>query len=388
MGACGYRLRWMAAVAGVLALGTAAGSGGCGESRAPGPPLRGRLVPMGSPPGGYEVVTDLLAHSGRLYLAAARQPLGRFGAAVFATADGLHFDPVLVDDRSQGFLRIRRFDGRLYVPDADPRGRAPGRIWVVEPGSPPRAAVVEDAVHNYDVARLGGALVASGGRVDGRGGLWRAVDPVAGPWVPVVRTPHSRLKFLVVWGGRLLAAKRQVGGDVDLVAFREPLGAHPPIPRDVVPGEASTFRFHAASDGRLYWSAFSAGALRTLVTRDGRRFEPVPGLDGRFVSDFAERAGRLYALAEGGVFARGEGGRFERVAPAPDAGAFALVRTRSGVANADAAGALEAFAGTLWCGSTRGARLYRLDPDVGERAPPEPADGPGARGRDPRRNPG
>ena len=378
--------RCVAAAVGLAVLAAAACGGG--EAGEPDPPLRGRLVPLGAPPGGYEVVTDLAARPDRLYLAVSRQPLGRFGAAVFSTVDGRHFEPVVVDDRSQGFLRLRWIDGRLFVPDADPRGRAPGRIWVVEPGASPRATRVDEAVHTYDVARLGRTLVASGGLLDGSGGLFAAAEPTRGPWRPVVRTPYSRLKFLVAWGGRLFAAKRQVGGGVDLVAFRPPPGSHAPEPLDVVAGEASTFRFHAASDGRLYWSAFSAGALRTLATRDGRRFSAVPGLDGRFVSDFAELRGRLFALADAGLFVRGRGGRFERVAPAPEADAFGLVRTRSGAANADATGSLEAFAGTLWCGGTRGARLYRLEPEAGSAPAPDRAGGARPARRDPRRNPG
>jgi hypothetical protein len=323
--------------------------------------LRGRLEPSGRPDPTHAVLTDLEVFGNALYVASAVRPLALPGAAIWRTEDGRSFTPVALRPEGEGFLRLRAIDGALYAPEADPRGLGEGRILRSEDGRSFRSERVADVAHSFDVALHEGALVSAGAGMDARGVLHRRTPD---GWVPAAVVPALRAHFMATQGGSLFVGLIAPEGSADFVRFRGAVGEEAGEPLQAVPGEPVTTRWYVTRAGRIYWSHYANGEDRVLTSVDGQRWQSVPGLRGRFVSDFAEEGGVLYALAGRGLFGKIGEAPFELVAEAPARGTFGPIRVDDTHRSLDGSASLAAWRGTLWAGSSRDGRLYRLVPEA------------------------
>jgi hypothetical protein len=315
---------------------------------------------LGEPSPGYNVITDIVSFSGRLFASASANPLNAFGAAVASTADGVSFADAVIDETSQGFLRLRVIDGALFVPDGDPNGYDPGWVWVSADGAEFERTTVPGAVHTFDVASYEGALLASNGMLDGGGSLC-ALDAGGESWTEIQSTPYQRLRFLAVFAGRLYAAKRMIGADEDYLVWSGPAADGEVEAVDALEGEANTWTwFSSAAAGRLYWSFGAAGSVGVAATGDGETWQSIEALDGEFVSAFAELDGNVYALGNKGLWGTSDGTTFVRIAEAPSGTTFAPVPVDGGY-NAEATASLAVHDGRLWCGSSTDGHLYRVE---------------------------
>jgi hypothetical protein len=314
------------------------------------------FVEKGSP--GHPVITDLEVFRDRLYVTTSVNPLGDFGASVFHTTDGATFTRVLDDPSSQGYLRIRAIDDRLYVPDGDPNGYDPSYVYISSNGDDFTRSTVTGSVHTFDVIRYNGDYLTSNGMMSGAGSLCRSPDAGLSPWTEVVSTSFSRLKYMAQAHGRLFAAKRAVGSTADYVTWTSDISA--PTPVDAVSGEAITWRWYATSSGRLFWSLAAGSTLSVMYTDDGETWIQVPTLSGEFVSDFAELDGNLYVLASSGLLGSTDETHFTPIAPSPSPETFGPVAVPGGY-NAEACASMTLYGDHLWAGSSNNGHLYRVE---------------------------
>lgn len=353
---CWRRRAAAAAIAFALACGAP-------EARdaAPGVPLLAgaRFVEAAHPAQAHPVIADLAVFQGRLYLATGVNPLDAFGSRVLSTHDGTSYRVDLDRPFSQGFLRLRVLRDALWVPDADPQGIAPGRLYTSRDGESFVASELAGAVHTYDVIEHRGVLLTSNALEDGRGALLREPASPAAPWQVVAVAGAARLKFMVEHQGELLVAKARTGSPADYLRFAAVPGR--PHGVDAIPGEADTIRWYVSGRGRLFWSLHAEGRFQLLWSDGGDRWQPVATLAGELVSGLAELDGNLYALTPSGLFGARDHATFTLVAPAPGPGVFAPVPLADGRVSVDACASLAAFAGHLWAGASAGGRLFRVE---------------------------
>lgn len=384
------------------------------------------LVRVGRAPLSLRRICDLSAHEGRLYLAHANQPLGTDGATLSS------FDPraterpfrVVFDwnrpgeparggGAGQGFVRIRRIEGRLFVPDADPPydgfglldHGTEGYVFVSDPHGafaparaphfrPPAgpdaagkagAAVVPRAYHEIDVVKFRGRIYLSTGSVPPGERAWRGPAPGAlhvasadrarftyevGFPVPY-RDGVWRLTYLVRFRDRLYAGIQDYDGKSpwDYVVFAPGAGAAAITPTDARParvtddGAASTLRW-LADRGRLYWIAWGRDGVRLRVTSDGDTWNAIDLPDGvgsptdvrRFRDGLVVLTTRALVRVDGETpVVLGSvplaGGAKEKATPSP----FALD-------DIFCSAPLGVLGGELYAGGQRDGALYRWDP--------------------------
>jgi hypothetical protein len=328
-------------------------------------PLRpGRFVRVGRHPLSLQRICDLTAHDGHLFAAHANQPLGTDGATItrydplekkkpFTVAfDWNRFgEPAKGGGAGQGFLRVRRLDGRLFVADADPpygglglaEWGTEGYVFVSDAkgnfasARPPHAlppavptaekagaGVLPRAYHVLDVIRYRGHFYASTGSVPPKEKAWNGPSPGAlhvasddlSRWTYAVDHPNPwdngvwRLTFMVRFRDRLYAGIQDYDGRSphDYVYFAPPPerrtlergDAHPVRVTDR--GATHTLRWFA-DRGRLYWIAWSRDGVRLRVTDDGDAWTPIatPPEAGA-PTDIRRRGNDLLVLFERGLY--------------------------------------------------------------------------------------
>lgn len=386
-------------------------------------PARMRFERVGRPKLALRRICDLTPHLGALYAAHAYVPLDMDGATItrYDPREGEPFsvafdwnrpgEPTKNGGAGQGFLRVHRVDGRLFVPDADPpyngfeitepgtegyvfvsdrEGRfAPAKMPHHElPDAPgidggAGAGILPRAYHVLDVIRFRGRLYASTGSVPPGQRAWHGpapgalhvasadlsrwtyeVDYPAPPW----RDGVWRLGYMVRFRGRLYAGIQDYDGSdpIDYVMFDPAPGSTRIAPEDAHPMKATprggqrTLRWYA-DGGKLYWIAQSAEGARLRVSDDGARFRPVvfPRNAGA-PTDVTRFRGALVALTERGLY-RIEGEEATLVAP---------VKTQDGrtpfeLHDLFCAAPLAVLDGVLYAGSQRDGALWRLAPEEG-----------------------
>jgi hypothetical protein len=368
---------------GLLLLSVGCGSGGGGKSSrasaapvtsgTPGPvstattptpggpaplPANASLTRVGAPAGGLPVISDLEVFDGKLWLAESLNPLGQFGAQLWSWDPAAGFVKVIDDPTSQGFLRARAIGGKLYVPDADANGLAPGIVHVLDAATaPPRATVVDAHVHTFDVVAWNQGLFALGGLDTGESGVNR-FDAALGRWTVVSRGPFSRLKYGGVLDGALLSTKRQVGTtDADLVQI-DAAGAQTGL--TLIPGEANVVCVEAARGG-LYLTLSTSTGLAHVRLEPGGAVINLTGISGALLFDFVQHSdGNVYAVGMDGqtssfVYGSQDGVAFTRLVTVND------LRFGQVPGNADGRPSIASFQGQLYCGSSTDGALYRID---------------------------
>lgn len=344
-------------------------------------------------------VCDFAVHERTLLMSHATRPLG-FGGATITRWDPaaktpftLAFDwnrsgePEKGGGAGQGFLRLRRFDGRLWVPDADPpylgfgfaKGMAEGYVFVSDekarfapvrnPGHlPPATAVVlPGALHVFDVARYAGKLLVATGalvpanRAEISPGTLFAENDGTKRWAPVYTYEHpkraaARLGYMVRFRDRLYVAVSALedGDPNEYVVFAPSVDAeHAKVVRVSQLGAQHTLRWYA-DGGRLYWLSLGGYGSELRVTENGDDWKllPLPKEAGN-ATDVLRVGKSLVVMAEQGLY-RLNGASFELLAKVTDAKSPFLVD------DAYCSAPLVAFEGALYTGGQRKGELYRL----------------------------
>ncbi|MBL4846031.1 MAG: hypothetical protein JKY65_10935 [Planctomycetes bacterium] len=314
------------------------------------------LVDLGAPTGGLPVISDLVSFGDKIWMLESLDPLGQFGAKVF-TFDPISgdFTQVLSDPTSQGYLRGKVIGGKLFVPDSDPNGLAPGIVHVWDsPTASPRATVVDQAVHSFDVVELQGQIYVSGG-LDNQASALSRYDAASGRWIVTSQGNFSRLKYLAALDGSILGTKRNIGSAADLVqingATQQGL--------DLFPGEAIVLCLEPIQ-GRVYVSAAGASVAHVRI-EPGGAITPLTGLGGVVAFDYVRHDdGRVYAIVSdlstrSAIYVSDDGLDFRELISVNDL-RFGRVGN-----NADGRPSLVSFQGQLYAGSSTNGRLYRLD---------------------------
>jgi hypothetical protein len=300
-------------------------------------PQRAHFEKVGKPPLALRQICDLTPLGDALYAAHALQPLGADGATItryrpdepdkpFSVAFDWNRpgEPARGGGAGQGFLRVHRIGGRLFVPDADPPYNgfgvadfgtegyvflsgpdgefAPARRPKHRPPGPPSidgrpgAAVLPRAYHVLDVIRFRGRLYASTGSVPPKEHAWRGPSPgalhVAGadlsrftyevdypyPW----RDGVWRLTFMVRFKDRLYVGIQDYDGREpnDFLVFTPAPDSSALRHEDLHPvrvtqdGAAQTLRWYT-DRGKLYWIAWGRDGVWLRVTSDGDHWTPI-----------------------------------------------------------------------------------------------------------------
>jgi hypothetical protein len=361
-----------------------------------------------------ERVCDMVARDDALYMAHATSPL-RYGGATVTRHTPRGDKPFsLVFDwnrpgepekgggaAGQGFLRLRRFGGRFYVPDADPpylgfgfsRSLSEGYVFVSDaaggferarrpnhlPPLPPSeerggAIVLPGALHVFDVIRFRGKFYASTGAVvppDGK----RATSPgtlyvsgsnpgrweIAYTYPPPTPGGAVRLGYMVRFRDRLLVAISHFdrGDPNDLVVIAPPAGATDILPeharavRATPSGSAHTLRFYV-NRGTLYWISYSGGAYDLYSSTDGEHVKRIelPAEAGS-ASDVLRVGETLLVLTERALLELAAGGIRVRAKIDGKRSPFAVDDLMCGAP-------LSVFDGALYAGGQRRGELYKL----------------------------
>ena len=361
-----------------------------------------------------ERVCDMVAHDDALFMAHATSPL-RFGGATVTryTPRGkkpfaLAFDWNRPGEpekgggaAGQGFLRIRRFDGKFHVPDADPpylgfgfsrslsegyvfvsgaagdfaRARRPGHLPPLAPSAERGGAIVlPGALHVFDVVRFRGKLYASTGAVvppDGKRasspGTLYASGADSGRWEIAYTYPPptpggaTRLGYMVRFRDRLLVAISHFdrGDPNDFIVMTPPVGVsdllseHARSLRVTQSGSAHTLRWYA-DRGMLYWIAYSGGVYELYSSTDGEHFKRIElPADSGSPSDVLRVGEALLVLTERSLLELAPDGIRVRARIDGKRSPFA-------VDDFTCAPPLAVFDGALFAGSQRRGELYKL----------------------------
>jgi hypothetical protein len=373
-------------------------------------PHSARFERVGVPPLALQRICDMTPFGDALYLAHANQPLGTDGATVTRYAPdakrqfSVAFDwnrpgePTTGGGAGQGFLRVRAFGGRLWVPDADPphagfgragvgaegyvfvsdthgkfaRAEPPGHQPPVAPDletDRPGASLVPRAYHVLDVIEFRGRRYTSAGASPpgerpwfghAPGALYEAL-PDARRWEFDVAYPFPledgvfRLTFLVRFRGRLYSGVQ--GGAADYVYFAPEPGTPRVVQGDLRPvrvspnGGSYTLRWYT-DRGKLYWIAWGTSGARLRVSDDGDTWHDIAlPVDVGAPTDIIRAGDDLVVLSERALVRLGTNEIIARVEERKSP--FELT-------DAFCAAPLAVFRGELYAGGQRGGALYKL----------------------------
>ena len=382
-------------------------------------PSKAHFERVGVAPMALLRICDLTPLGDALYAAHANQPLGTDGATISRYRPGeakrplgIAFDwnrpgePTRGGGAGQGFLRVHRIGGRLFVPDADPPYNgfgisepgtegfvfvsspdgtfAPARMPGHRPPRPPDAqgrpgaAVLPRAYHVIDAIRFRGRYYASTGSVPPRQRAWYGPSPGAlhvasadlSRWEYEIDYPFPwldgvwRLTFLVRFRDRLYAGIQDYDGREinDYVYFSPPAGAVRIERDDVHPvratarGGAQTLRWYA-DRGTLYWIAWGRDGAQLRRTQDGDAWATIAlPPDAGAPTDIVRFRDTLVVLAERALLALG----------ADTVSVVARITDRKSpfeLTDSFCAAPLGVFQNELYAGGQRLGALYRLVAD-------------------------
>lgn len=321
------------------------------------------FVEVGKPTGGYKCIVDMALFNGRMYLSTADDPLGNWGAKVFYTTDAITYTQALSDGTSQGYLRMGVFDNQLWIPDGDPNGMDPGYVYISNSGNSGSftKTTITGAVHTFDVIKFAGKALVANGMSTSLGGLSEFNG--SNLWSSVSSPSASfRMKYMAEIGGKLWVANANPNSDVDYFLYTGSASSSPQSLNKVT-GSGSTYQIYTTSQGKMFWTVVYSNAIHVLQSTDGTNWTPSPTLDGKFVSDFAESNGILYALDwKGGLWESSDHNTFTVLAPPPAnaVDAFGPLPVTGGY-NADARASMLVYNGSIYCGSSTNGKVYKVD---------------------------
>jgi hypothetical protein len=314
---------------------------------------------LGALPNGMLVLSDMAAFDGKLFIAAAITPLGSpFGAGIYSYTPTGGIATAMYDATSQGFVRAKVYDNKLYVPDGDPNGLTPGKVYIFSPGvTQPQATTVTNCVHNFDVVKFNGQLYVTGSNGSGQSSLNR-FNPSTSTWDAVSQGAYGRLKYAGVLDGKIWTTK-QVQSGVDGVWVDSAMAQSGWL---ITQSGGSLLPSIEEIDGALYMSIFTQTSVSCIRVNAGSTVTQLTGdIAGKAVWDVVKHSdGNFYAvgLAANGskVWGSTDGVNFVEVATA----AIDICNQPAGQ-NADGRASIASFNGKLYVGSSTNGHLYRLD---------------------------
>jgi PKD repeat protein len=317
----------------------------------PPPLVSGSLHTVGVPPGGLPVISDLEVFGGLLWLMESQNPLATWGAKVYAF-DGTNFTLKLSDSTSQGYLRGRVIQGKLYVPDGDPNGYAPGIVYVWNDASQsPASTTVTSAVHNFDVVEYNNQICTTGGLQNGAS----SVSTLSGStWSVASQGSFSRLKYAAVFDGLIWSTKRTVGSSADLVTLNASMTQ---TGVDVIQGVEALCVDLQVIRNNLYMSLWGqTGVLHAYVEPTTHNVVTLTGITSDLIWDFCvHNDGNIYAVAMFGIYGSQDGRNFTKIINVSD-NRFG----QPGGNNADGRASIASYNGTLYVGSSTNGTLYKI----------------------------
>ena len=305
-----------------------------------------------------QAVNDMHEFAGKLFIATSLDPLGSFGCAV-TTYDGSGFSTVLTRSASQGLLRIREFDGKLYVPDGDPNGLVPGYVYISDAtGTSWSSTTVSTGAHLFDVIKQNGLIYLSGqDGAPGLGSLWSSSNggtsfSLVGP------KGNGRHKYMVEYNGYVFVSLESTG--------------HAALSASTMSTTSSpvTSNFYAwrwrVINGVLYAGGGLIGTPNATPLRlEGTNATVPAGFAYNVIWDFCYFGGKIYSLAVDGLYESSDNGiNFTKIIDAPAYGSdtvFWMLPAGGGGWNQDAIGALAIYNGNLYAGAIRNGHLYLVE---------------------------
>lgn len=330
-----------------------AAAGGGGGSL----PASVTLTDMGALPNGMKVLSDMVEFDGKLYIAAAIAPLGSpFGAGVY-TFNGSTIGTAYYDSASQGFLRCKVFNNKLYIPDGDPNGYAPGKVYIWSPGSAtPLATDVTDAVHNFDVVQFNGDLYVSGSNLSGQSTLHK-FNAATSTWDQASAGSYTRLKYMGVLDNEIWASKTAAASSADFVKVGTNMTQNGFA---FSTGGGNLISAIEMIDSKLYMSVWgSTIGVNNIIVSTGGSISAISGITGLMWDVIKHTDGNYYAVAWDGtndlIFGSTDGTTFTQLY------GQAGTKFEQPYQNQDGRPSIASYNGKVYVGSSSNGRLYRLD---------------------------
>jgi hypothetical protein len=256
------------------------------------------------------------------------------------------------------------YDNQLWIPDGDPNGMDPGYVYISSTGNSGsfNKTTITGAVHTFDVIKYNSKMYVANGMASSMGGmcefngsnLWSSVNEPSSSF---------RLKYMTEVNGKLWVANANPNSGTDYYLWSGNVSSAPQA-MDKVAGPGSTYQVYTSSQGKIFWTVVYSNAIHVLTSTDGITWTPSPSLDGKFVSDFTEMNGKLYALEwKGGLWESSDHNTFTAIAapPASAPDAFGPLAAQPSGYNADARASMVAFNGSIYCGSSTNGKVYKVD---------------------------
>ncbi|MBK9974777.1 MAG: hypothetical protein IPP14_08390 [Planctomycetes bacterium] len=312
------------------------------------------LTDMGALPNGMLVLSDMAEFDGKLYIAAAIAPLGSpFGAGIYYY-NGTSIQTAFYDSGSQGFVRAKVYDNKLYVPDGDPNGLTPGKVYIFSPGSStPLATNVTNCVHNFDVVKYNGQLYVSGANGSGQSSL-NKFNAATSTWDAASTGNFGRLKYMGVLDNSIWCSK-QVQAGLDGVWVDSAMSQAGFLASASGGNLISTVE---EIDGKLYMNLWGSSVSNFIVS-PGSTVTTITSITGLMWDVIKHSDGNCYAVAWDGtndrIYGSTDGVNFTSL--------YSLAGSKFGQppSNADGRPSIASFGGKLYVGSSTNGHLYRLD---------------------------
>lgn len=313
------------------------------------------LTDLGALPNGMLVLSDMAEFDGKLYIAAAINPLGSpFGAGIYYY-NGTSIQTAMYDSGSQGFLRAKVIDNKLYIPDGDPNGLDPGKVYIFSPGSTtPLSTNVTAAVHNFDVVKFNGQLYVSGSNSSGQSSLNR-FNTTTSTWDSVSTGPYGRLKYMAVLDSKIWSSK-QVQSGVDGVWIDSSMTQAGFLASS---SGGNLMPCMEEIDGKIYTVLWGSSGVTNFIINPGSTVTVINGINGLMWDVVKHSDGNYYAVATDGTN--------DKIYGSTDGVTFTQLYSQAGQkfgqvpSNADGRPSIASYNGKLYVGSSTNGRLYRLD---------------------------
>lgn len=327
---------------------TAASGGG-------GLPTSVTLTDLGALPNGMLVLSDMAEFDGKLYIAASITPLGSpFGAGIYYY-NGTSIQTAMYDSASQGFLRAKVIDSKLYIPDGDPNGLDPGKVYIFSAGSStPLSTNVTGAVHNFDVVKFNNQLYVSGSNSSGQSSLNR-FNTTTNTWDSVSTGNFGRLKYMAVLDNKIWSSK-QVQSGLDGVWIDAALAQTGFV---ASASGGNMLPCMEQIDGKIYTVLWGSSGVSNFIINPGSTTTTITGITGLMWDVIKHTDGNYYAVATDGTN--------DKIYGSTDGVAFTQLYSQAGQkfgqsgSNADGRPSIASYNGKLYVGSSTNGRLYRLD---------------------------
>lgn len=316
------------------------------------------LTDMGVVPNGMKVLSDMVEFDGKLFIAAAQNPLASpFGAGVyrFDSSTG-QITAAHYDSGSQGFLRLKVYGGKLYAPDGDPNGLTPGHVYVWSGGNgTPLQTTVTNAVHNFDVVEYNGQLYVSGSNGSNQSTLHQFDG--SSTWNQVSAGSYTRLKYMSVLDNEIWSSNTAASNTADFVRIGTGMTQNGYA---FSQGGGNLISANENIDGKIYMSVWGQSiGINNVIISSGGTVSAINGITGLMWDVIKHTDNNYYAVAWDGtndlIFGSTDGVNFTQLY------GQAGTKFEQPPSNQDGRPSIASYNGKLYVGSSSNGHLYRLD---------------------------